>query len=216
MSQGSALLALCLGPTVGWAMRTTDGFTTSGAQEFAPFRFQGEGAQFLRFGRWLDEMARSSGELGAVYVDELEPRADIDAAHLHGGFRATLLAWCDQRETPVFGMFAPSVRKRRGRKAGVGTAAKHDDQPQQLNEARALAMLQRVLSQQEATPAMADIGCRKSLLTGTLLCEARAHLEHGMKLVDLADVENEEAALALVERFPSMRELLFPGSPKCH
>ncbi len=54
----STILALDLGTTTGWALRTRDGAVTSGTQSFRPQRFEGGGMRFLRFKRWLVDAER--------------------------------------------------------------------------------------------------------------------------------------------------------------
>ena len=44
-----ALLALDLGTTTGWALRTPDGLITSGTVSFRPSRYDGGGMRYLRF-----------------------------------------------------------------------------------------------------------------------------------------------------------------------
>ena len=58
-----ALLALDLGTTTGWALRTPDRRIVSGSQSFKPQRFEGGGMRFLRFVRWLDELQTLLGKV---------------------------------------------------------------------------------------------------------------------------------------------------------
>jgi hypothetical protein len=55
------VLALDLGTTTGWALRSHDGGITSGTMTFKPTRFEGGGMRFLRFRGWLAEVARKCG-----------------------------------------------------------------------------------------------------------------------------------------------------------
>jgi hypothetical protein len=48
------ILALDLGTTTGWALRSHDGLITSGTVSFRPGRFDGGGMRYLRFTNWLD------------------------------------------------------------------------------------------------------------------------------------------------------------------
>jgi hypothetical protein len=223
VSQNTSTLVLVLDWPVGWAVHAIDGSVTSGAQDFEAFRFEGRGALFLRFGRWLDGMVHSAGGVRDIYVEEVEPRAGVEAVQLHGGQLAMLLCWCEQHDTPCLGLLPATFAKRRGRNrrssaAGATDANEaQDGPPKHANETRALAMMDGIVAKHGAPMLkMPPLEIRRSLLVGTLKCEAKAHLEHAMRLLDLADIQNEEAAVALAERFPSMRELLFPGSPKCH
>jgi hypothetical protein len=47
------ILALDLGTTTGWALRSHDGLITSGTVSFRPGRFDGGGMRYLRFTNWL-------------------------------------------------------------------------------------------------------------------------------------------------------------------
>jgi len=80
-----AVLALDLGTTTGWALRSHDGGITSGTMTFRPTRFEGGGMRFLRFAvgwrrllvspaAWLASLRGSPGHAGT------------DASHTYGGF----------------------------------------------------------------------------------------------------------------------------------
>ncbi len=75
-------LALDLGTTTGWALRTAnDRRIVSGTQSFKPQRFEGGGMRFLRFVRWLDEVQALSGGLHHLVFEEVRRHASTDAAH---------------------------------------------------------------------------------------------------------------------------------------
>ena len=69
---GPCILALDLGTTTGWALRTADGLITSGTVSF-PGRFEGCGMRYLRLIRWLTEVERLVG-----IVEERDRRAVVD------------------------------------------------------------------------------------------------------------------------------------------
>ena len=71
------LLALDLGTTTGWALRTPDRRIVSGAQSFKPQRFEGGGMRFLRFVRWLDELQTLSGGLQHLVFEEVRFRPPL-------------------------------------------------------------------------------------------------------------------------------------------
>ena len=52
----TTILALDLGTTTGWALRTPVTPITHGVISFKTQRFEGGGMRYLRFGRWLAEM----------------------------------------------------------------------------------------------------------------------------------------------------------------
>ena len=68
-----ATLALDLGTTTGWALRTDAGQIVSGSESFKPSRFVGGGWRYLRFRRWLTELKATTEPegLGAIYFEEV-------------------------------------------------------------------------------------------------------------------------------------------------
>ena len=142
----NTLLALDLGTTTGWALRTPDGSTTSGSESFRPQRFEGGGMRFLRFKRWLDEQ-RGHGGIDALYFEEVRRHVSTDAAHAYGGFLATLTAWCERHGIPYSGVPVGTIKKHA---TGKGNASKDEviaairaagHTPADDNEADALALL---------------------------------------------------------------------------
>jgi hypothetical protein len=55
------ILALDLGTSTGWALRSAEGLITSGTASFRPGRYDGGGMRYLRFTNWLTEIDRLSG-----------------------------------------------------------------------------------------------------------------------------------------------------------
>lgn len=156
----NAILALDLGTTTGWALRTAEGQVVSGTASFRPGRFEGGGMRFLRFQGWLDELSNVSGVPRSIYFEEVRRHAGVDAAHLYGGLMATLTAWCEQHEVPYAGVPVGTIKKRatgRGNadKAAMIAAAKACGfNPADDNEADALAILAWAIDQ----PASGEAG----------------------------------------------------------
>ena len=152
----SAILALDLGTTTGWALRSNDGPIAHGFISFKTQRFEGGGMRFLRFKQWLTEVkALGSGleGLGAVYFEEVRRHASTDAAHVYGGFMGVLTAWCEHHETPYAGVPVGTIKRHA---TGKGNASKSDviDAMRSLghpvtddNEADALALLEWAMKQ---------------------------------------------------------------------
>jgi Holliday junction resolvasome RuvABC endonuclease subunit len=115
------ILALDLGTATGWALRSAQGFINSGTERFTPGRFEGGGMRYLRFRKWLTEL--KSEPLAAVYFEEVRRHAGTDAAHLYGGFMATLTAWCEHHGIPYQGVPVGTIKKHG---TGKGTASKPD------------------------------------------------------------------------------------------
>lgn len=130
----STTLALDLGTTTGWALRTPEGQIVSGAQSFRPGRYEGGGMRYLRFRGWLTETKASVDGIGAVYFEEVRRHAGVDASHVYGGFLATLTAWCEGQGIAYAGVPVGTIKKHA---TGKGNA----DKPAMLAAARSLGYL---------------------------------------------------------------------------
>ena len=143
----TTILALDLGTTTGWALRGSDGHITSGSESFRPQRFEGGGMRFLRFRRWLTEIKQSCDRIDCLHFEEVRRHVSTDAAHVYGGFLATLTAWCEHHQIPYQGVPVGTIKKHA---TGKGNASKEDviaavqargHDPVDDNEADALALL---------------------------------------------------------------------------
>jgi hypothetical protein len=141
------LLALDLGTTTGWAMRSAESLMTSGTVSLRPGRFEGGGMRYLRFTNWLDEMARLAGPIKAIYFEEVRRHAGTDAAHVYGGLMATLTAWAELRGVPYQGVPVGTIKRHATGKgnankdAMMAAARARDFSPADDNEADAIALL---------------------------------------------------------------------------
>ena len=151
----NTVLALDLGTTTGWALRSADSSITSGTESFKPHRFEGGGMRYLRFKHWLTEVKQTSDGLDAVYFEEVRRHLGVDAAHAYGGFMAHLTAWCEHHQIPYQGIPVGTIKKHA---TGRGNASKDEmiaamkargHSPSDDNEADALALLHYALTQQE-------------------------------------------------------------------
>ena len=140
------LLAIDLGTTTGWALRSS-GLITSGAVSFKPNRYDGGGMRYLRFQNWLEEMDRLAGPIGTIWFEEVRRHAGTDAAHVYGGLMATLTAWAEMRGVPYQGVPVGTIKKHA---TGKGNASKammieaaraKGYSPADDNEADAIAIL---------------------------------------------------------------------------
>jgi len=155
----STILALDLGTTTGWALRSPDGAITSGTQSFRPQRFEGGGMRFLRFKRWLTELKAHAGVIDSLHFEEVRRHVSTDAAHAYGGFLATLTSWCEHHQIPYQGVPVGTIKKHA---TGKGNASKDEmitamrrlgHVPTDDNEADALALLHwasQSINEQEA------------------------------------------------------------------
>ena len=144
---GGALLALDLGTTTGWALRTGGGTIASGTVSLRPSRYDGGGMRYLRFRAWLDQLAADAGPISTIHFEEVRRHVGTDAAHLYGGFLATLTAWCEQREIAYQGVPVSTIKrhvaaKGNADKATVMAAVRaRGFSPADDNEADAIAIL---------------------------------------------------------------------------
>jgi hypothetical protein len=145
-SPPGAILALDLGQTTGWAVRTPDGVITSGTAEFKPGRHEGGGMGYLRFRRWLEEMRATCGVAEVVY-EEVAAHRGVAASHAYGGFLAHLTAWAEARQIPYAGVPVGTIKRHvtgRGnadKDAVIAAVRALGFDPADDNEADALALL---------------------------------------------------------------------------
>jgi len=149
------VLALDLGTTTGWALRSRDGQIAHGFVNFKPQRFEGGGMRYLRFKRWLSEITGAVGEIHSVYFEEVRRHSGVDAAHVYGGLMATLTTWCEHHNVPYQGIPVGTIKKHATGKGNAGkaeviTAMRAKGHPvTDDNEADALALLGWAIDTQE-------------------------------------------------------------------
>lgn len=142
----SAILALDLGTTTGWALFNPPGATLSGIWDLKPRRFDGGGMRFVRMRKCLDELAVAVN-IKHVCFEEVRRHAATDAAHVYGGLMATLTAWCEERHIPYEGVSVGSIKKSwtgngaAKKDAMIAEARARGYEPADDNEADALALL---------------------------------------------------------------------------
>lgn len=117
------ILAIDLGTTTGFALRTAAGAIQSGIWSFKPSRFEGGGMRFLKFKRQLDAVRAEHQDLRTVYFEAVRAHAGVDAAHAYGGFLGHLTAWCEQHEIPYEGVGVGTIKKAA---TGKGNASKEE------------------------------------------------------------------------------------------
>jgi crossover junction endodeoxyribonuclease RuvC len=139
------ILALDLGTTTGWAMRTPEGTILSGSQSFKPQRFDGGGMRYLRFTRWLAEVCPLTKT--EVVYEEVRRHVGVDAAHAYGGFLSHLQSFCEQREFPYSGVPVGTIKKyitgtgNANKERVIGCVKALGYAPVDDNEADAIALL---------------------------------------------------------------------------
>lgn len=100
------LLALDLGTKMGWATHSSSGIQ-SGMQSFANDRFSGGGMRYLKFEKWLSSLPLPT----QVVYEEVRRHVATDAAHVYGGFMATLTKWCESKNIPYSGVPVGTIKK---------------------------------------------------------------------------------------------------------
>jgi hypothetical protein len=142
-----SILALDLGTSMGWAVRTARCRILHGTAEFRPSRYEGGGMRYLRFGKWLDQTLEVTGGIDAVYFEEVRRHIGTDAAHVHGGLLATLTAWCEQHSLPYQGVPVGTWKKHAcgkgnaDKQAVIAAMRARGFEPADDNEADAIAIL---------------------------------------------------------------------------
>jgi hypothetical protein len=143
----TTILALDLGTTTGWAVKSADGAITSGTQHFKPQRFEGGGMRYLRFKRWLLDIKTLQNGLQEVYFEEVRRHASTDASHVYGGFLGLLSVFCEHHQIAYQGVPVGTIKRHA---TGKGNASKDEvigamtqlgHSPVDDNEADALALL---------------------------------------------------------------------------
>ena len=141
------VLALDLGTTTGWALQAADGLIASSTVSFRPSRYDGGGMRYLRFQHWLEQLADDSGGLTAIYFEEVRRHIGTDAAHLYGGFLATLTAWCEREGVAYQGVPVGTIKRfatgkgNAGKDAVMAAVRARGFSPADDNEADAIAIL---------------------------------------------------------------------------
>ncbi len=141
------ILALDLGTSTGWALRSAEGLITSGTASFRPGRYDGGGMRYLRFTNWLTEIDRVSGPVAAIWFEEVRRHAGTDAAHVYGGLMATLTAWAELRGVPYAGVPVGTIKRfatgkgNANKDAMIAAARARGFSPADDNEADAIALL---------------------------------------------------------------------------
>ena len=140
------ILALDLGTTTGWALRSM-GMTTSGCLSLKSSRFDGGGMRYLRFRRWLEQLQVDAGPIGAVYFEEVRRHVGTDAAHVYGGLLGQLTAWCEEQGVAYQGVPVGTIkafatgRGNADKAAMIAAVQARGFSPADDNEADAIAIL---------------------------------------------------------------------------
>ena len=100
-----------------------DSSIVSGTVSFRPSRYDGGGMRYLRFRGWLASVAADVAGIEAIYFEEVRRHIGTDAAHLYGGFLATLTAWCEQNGIAYEGVPVGTIKRHITGKGSADKAA---------------------------------------------------------------------------------------------
>lgn len=107
----TAILALDLGTTTGWALFSPPEATLSGVwNNVAVKRESGGGMRYVTFEKNLAALHYVT-PIGQVYFEEVRRHAATQAAHVYGGFKATLMAWCEKNNIPYESVPVGAIKK---------------------------------------------------------------------------------------------------------
>lgn len=116
------ILALDLGTNTGWKIGDTE-LSVSGTQNFGNSRFDGGGVRFIKFIRFLDQIAAEKMKPDLVVFEEVRNHAGNTAAHVYGGFWSHLMSWCEKQGIPYTAVPVQTIKKFA---TGKGNASKTD------------------------------------------------------------------------------------------
>lgn len=121
MTQPKRILALDLGTTCGYALTFSQGGFTSGFENFKPKNHESHGKRYLNFKTFLESTIITND--WCVFYEMVHSHAGTDAAHMFGGYMATLQSFCEEREISYQGVAVGTIKKGI---TGKGTASKDE------------------------------------------------------------------------------------------
>jgi crossover junction endodeoxyribonuclease RuvC len=139
------ILALDLGNKMGYAL-SNDGVISSGTIKHKNTKSL-VGHQYLHFRYWLGNVLFSFDSLDVIYYEDVRRHLGTDAAHVYGGYLATLQAFCCEKTIKLVPVAVGTIKKHW---TGKGNANKYEMikearqrgfEPADDNEADALAIL---------------------------------------------------------------------------
>lgn len=147
-------LALDLGTNTGFAATSENGGVfIVGSWCFKPSRHESEGVRYLRFQQELARFHQAS-PVTRVFYEAVERHAGTVAAHVYGGLRGVLVAFCEAQtpKVPYEGVPVGTIKKFWTGKGNatkdmmVATAVANGFEVDNDNEADAIAILKWALA----------------------------------------------------------------------
>ena len=145
------ILALDLGIRTGVALCPAAGTIMSATWDFRPKRFEGAGMRFIYFRDKLHFLHRAQ-PLTRIYFEEVRRHAGTTAAHVYGGFKGQLEAWCEENAVPYASIPVGEIKKfwtgkgNASKDMMVASARERGFDPASEDEADALAILHCAMS----------------------------------------------------------------------
>jgi Holliday junction resolvasome RuvABC endonuclease subunit len=99
-----------LGTVTGYAFSTGPDMLVSGRWDFSLKKGEGYGARFLKFRRSLDQ-AYAAMRFETAHYEEVHRHIGTIAAHVYGGLKAELTAFCEARNIVYAGVGVGTIKK---------------------------------------------------------------------------------------------------------
>lgn len=112
------IVAIDLGTHCGYAIQETTGPPANGVLDLSPRQDEGGGMRFLRFLRWLQEIAPHE-----VWYEKVASHKGTRAAHVYGGLLGQLQAYCEELGVPYRGVSVGTIKKHATGKGNANKAA---------------------------------------------------------------------------------------------
>lgn len=147
------ILAIDLGTHCGFAL-SRGGVITYGTKNFSPRAKDGPGQRWLRFRAMLGDHYNASGELHAIYYEDVKNHKGILAAHCFGGFLAHLQAWADVQRVRLVPVGVGEIKRAWTGKGNspkeimIAEAYQRGFKPADDNSADALAILHLAMTKE--------------------------------------------------------------------
>ena len=74
-------------------------------------RWLGAGMPFLILKRWLITVYNENSGFDALYFEEVRRHKGTDAAHYYGGFKATIMSFCEEYKIPYESVPVGTIKK---------------------------------------------------------------------------------------------------------
>ena len=111
--------------------------------------------RFLKFEKMLQTF-HELNPITAVYYEEVRAHKGVDAAHIYGGFLATLTNWCEKNKIPYEGIPVGTIKKfatgkgNSNKEAMIQAAIEAGYSPEDDNAADAIHIMRYILDREKS------------------------------------------------------------------